>query len=217
MSISRVGRWKRPQESREVEFDSRRSHCILRGAGCAAQIRSSAERRLASEASEVGRAERGRSPEDAARAAPWARAGPSSDVHFSALAFLRSKMGARKTSVSESSGGRASDRWERARSRRVPDAPAVPLFTERKWEPGRRATASLPAVARATGGSERGLGAFPTRRWSHFLFYSPPPTLFSALFSSKSSRTTSLSATRYRRGDVFGTSSISSTSTRRSV
>ncbi len=43
------------------------------------------------------------------------------------------------------------------------------------------------------------------------------PTLLSALFNSKSSRTTSLSATRYRRGDVFGTSSMSSTSHKRSV
>ena len=43
------------------------------------------------------------------------------------------------------------------------------------------------------------------------------PTLLSALFSSKSSRTTSLSATRYRRGDVSGTSSMSSTSHKRSV
>jgi len=43
------------------------------------------------------------------------------------------------------------------------------------------------------------------------------PTLLSALFNSKSSRTTSLSATRYRGGDVFGTSSMSSTSHKRSV
>ncbi len=43
------------------------------------------------------------------------------------------------------------------------------------------------------------------------------PTLLSALFNSKSSRTTSLSAIRYRRGDVFGTSSMSSTSHKRSV
>ena len=43
--------WKRPRESREVEFDSRRAHCIFRDA--------MHERRLASEASEVGRAERG--------------------------------------------------------------------------------------------------------------------------------------------------------------
>ena len=43
------------------------------------------------------------------------------------------------------------------------------------------------------------------------------PTLLSALFSSKSSRTTVLSVTRYRRGDVSGTSSMSSTSIKRSV
>jgi hypothetical protein len=44
-----------------------------------------------------------------------------------------------------------------------------------------------------------------------------PAALLSALFSSKSSRTTSLSATRYRRGDVSGTTSMSSTSSKRSV
>jgi len=43
------------------------------------------------------------------------------------------------------------------------------------------------------------------------------PTLLSALFSSKSSRTTLLSATRYRRGDVSGTASMSSASSKRSV
>jgi hypothetical protein len=43
------------------------------------------------------------------------------------------------------------------------------------------------------------------------------PATFSALFSSKSSSTTSLFATRYRRGEVFGTSSTISVSSRRSI
>jgi hypothetical protein len=53
-------------------------------------------------------------------------------------------MGARKTSVSESSGGRASDRWERARFRRVPDAPAVLLLRSKL---GARETSDSVTVA----------------------------------------------------------------------
>ena len=101
--------WKRPRESSEVEFDSRRFHCIF----CDAmyECRRAAARRRESLASR----ERKRPRE-------------SREVEFASRRFH---------------------------------------FCEAKWEPGRRASASLPAVARATGGSERGLGAFPTRRRSH--------------------------------------------------
>ena len=184
------------------EFDSRRSHCIFRDA--MHERRRAAARRRESLASREGS-----DPESRARLSSTL-GGPTEIL--SDLVHERCRAVARRRELDRSERVKATPRVERGRVR----LSAVPLFAERKWEPGRLADARLPAVARATGGSERGLGASKTCRRFHFLFYSPPP-LFSALFSSKSSRTTLLSATRYRRGDVFGTSSISSTSIRRSV
>jgi len=70
----------------------------------------------------------------------------------------------------------------------------------------------LPSLDIRCCGCHRQLGEGAQMSVSAYL-----PATFSALFSSKSSSTTSLFATRYRRGEVFGTSSTISVSSRRSI